>query len=65
MAVTHSDGDKNDPVTVVQFKEITDTLERERLVSSLGVKEMVKSPTNRKRLMLALSVAVFSMLSGT
>jgi len=53
-----------DAVTVVQYQEIIDTFEREKSEASLSMAEMFKTPANRKRITLALSVAVFTMLSG-
>ncbi|KAF1352266.1 MFS sugar transporter-like protein [Delphinella strobiligena] len=64
VAITHSDGERNDSVTLVQFQEIIDTLGREKSIATLGVKETFRTPVNRRRLMLAISVAVFTMLSG-
>lgn len=64
VAITHSDGNRNDSVTLVQFQEMIDTLGREKNIASIGVKEMFRTSANRRRLMLAISVAVFTMLSG-
>lgn len=65
VALTHTNGDRNDPVTLVQYQEILDTLTFEKEKgATLGPKELVKTPANRRRLMLALSVAVISMVSG-
>lgn len=65
VALTHADGDATNPVVLVQYQEIIDTLEFEQSAGeTLSVKEMVKTPGARRRMNLVLSVAVFSMLSG-
>jgi len=64
VACTHSNGDITDAITVVQYQEIIDTFEREKSEASLSITEMFKTSANRKRITLALSVAVFTMLSG-
>lgn len=52
-------------MVTAQFKEITDTLEFEKSVgATLSLKEMVKTPSARKRMTLVLSVAVFSTIAG-
>ncbi|KAL1626784.1 Solute carrier 2, facilitated glucose transporter member 1 [Neofusicoccum ribis] len=64
LALTHSNGDQTDAATLVEFKSISDTLKWEKECGEMTVKEIVRTPSRRKRLMLAISVAVFSMLSG-
>ncbi|KAH7054637.1 MFS sugar transporter-like protein [Macrophomina phaseolina] len=64
LALTHSDGDQADPATLVEFKSICDTLKWEKESANMTIKDIVDSPSRRKRLMLTISVAVFSMLSG-
>lgn len=65
VALTHADGDVTNPIVLVQYREIIDTLEYEANIGeTLAVKELVKTPAARKRMNLVISVAVFSMLSG-
>ncbi|RDW95043.1 hypothetical protein BP5796_00806 [Coleophoma crateriformis] len=65
IARTHSNGDMNDPVTLLQYKEIVDTLNWEKENGeSLGYWEILKTKGSRKRVMLACSVAVLNSLSG-
>ncbi|EOD51880.1 hexose transporter [Neofusicoccum parvum] len=59
-----TNGDQTDAATLVEFKSISDTLKWEKECGEMTVKEIVRTPSRRKRLMLAISVAVFSMLSG-
>lgn len=62
---TYSDGDVTTPIVLLQYKEITDTLAFEKETGeTVGLMECIKTPSSRKRLLLTLSVAVFSMLSG-
>jgi hypothetical protein len=66
LAATHSDGDTTDAEVQAQFDEIKFAIEWEKSQGErLTIVETVKTPSNRKRMMLALSVAVFSMMSGT
>ncbi|KAJ6461643.1 general substrate transporter [Mycena vulgaris] len=65
VALTHANGDVNDPVVLAQYKEIIDTIDYEKNVAEpLSVSQMVKTPSARKRLILCISVAVFSTVAG-
>lgn len=65
IAYTNCDGDENDPIVLVQYKEIVETLDFEKNAGEkLSMMEIVKTPSARKRTMLATSVAVCTMLSG-
>ncbi|KAJ7069581.1 MFS sugar transporter-like protein [Mycena amicta] len=65
VALTHANGDVNDPVVLTQYKEIIDTLEFEKsLPEPLSLKQMFKTPPARKRIVLSTSVAVFSTVAG-
>ncbi|KAJ7643950.1 MFS sugar transporter-like protein [Roridomyces roridus] len=65
VALTHANGDMNDPVVQAQYKEIIDTMEYEKSAPQpLSVKQMFKTPSARKRIILCTSVAVFSTVAG-
>ncbi|KAJ7451593.1 MFS sugar transporter-like protein [Mycena latifolia] len=65
VALTHANGDVNDPVVLAQYKEIIDTIDYEKNVAEpLSVSQMVKTPSARKRIILCTSVAVFSTVAG-
>ncbi|KAI2465816.1 hexose transporter [Annulohypoxylon bovei var. microspora] len=65
IAVTQADGNLEDPVVLLTYQEITDTLQTEvESGQKTGYLELVKSKRSMTRLMLALSVAVISMASG-
>jgi len=64
VALIHGNDVKKDIVTFVQFQETTDTIGSGKVESSLGMTAVSKTAPNRKRLMLSLSVAVFTMFSG-
>jgi hypothetical protein len=65
IAITHADGNLEDPTVVLRFKEITDTLEWEKNSGqTTSLKEVVKTKSNMRRIMLVISVAVITMLSG-
>ncbi|KAJ7147187.1 MFS sugar transporter-like protein [Mycena crocata] len=65
VALTHANGDVNDPVVLAQYKEIIDTIDYEKNAAEpLSVSQMVKTPSARKRIVLCTSVAVFSTVAG-
>ncbi|KAF7972360.1 hypothetical protein HWV62_18146 [Athelia sp. TMB] len=66
LALTYADGNTENETVRAQYKEIVDTIkwEKEHAGETLSVMQMVKTPIARKRMGLALSVAVFSTLSG-
>jgi len=64
LAVSHGWGDKNDPVVLTEYKEIVETLAFEKIAGSVSVKETMRTPGNRYRLLLVFSVAIFSMTAG-
>ncbi|KFA73043.1 hypothetical protein S40288_03279 [Stachybotrys chartarum IBT 40288] len=65
LASIYADGDMSSPVVLQEYRNILETIEREREGrKNPSYKALVKTPSARKRLMLALSVAVISMLSG-
>lgn len=56
----------SDPKVQVQYQEIADTIAFEKAEGrKLGFRECVRTAPNRKRLMLGLSIAPISMLSGS
>ncbi|KAJ7579697.1 MFS sugar transporter-like protein [Mycena floridula] len=65
VAQTHADGDTSNLVVKAQFQEIVDTLSFEKNVAkTLSLRQIVRTPTARKRMILALSAAVFSTVAG-
>lgn len=67
MVLARINGTTPDDVEVqVQFREIIDTMEYEKSKGSrLGLREVARTAPNRRRLMLALSVAPLTMLTGS
>ncbi len=65
IAATQADGNTEDPVVLLTYQEIIDTLQTER---ETGQKtryvDLVKSKRSLRRLMLAGSAAIISMVSG-
>ncbi|KAI1378647.1 hexose transporter [Hypoxylon crocopeplum] len=65
IARTHSDGNMEDPVVLLTYQEIIDTLKTEvETGQKTGYADLFKSKQSMRRLMLASSVAVISMASG-
>lgn len=50
---------------MAQYKQIEDTIAFEKHVGeTLSMKQLVKTPSSRKRVLLAVSCAVFSTIAG-
>lgn len=64
LAVAHGWGDQTDPVVVTEYQEIVQTLAFEKIAGSVSPLETVRTPGNRYRLMLMMSVAILSMTPG-
>jgi hypothetical protein len=65
VAQTYANGDAQNPIVLVAFKEIIDTIEYEKNVGeTLSLVQMIKTPVARKRVALAVSAAVFSTIAG-
>lgn len=62
--MTHSNGNISDPVTLTEFKSIIDTLQFEKEHGQMKTRNIIRSPSHRRRLWLALSVSVVAMVSG-
>jgi len=66
LAVVNAGGDKSDPLVLVQYKEIADTIQWEKTEGQqLTLVDAYKYPANRRRLMIAISFACIVMLPGT
>ena len=66
LAAVNANGDITCPIVLLRFKEIDDTLEWEKSVGqTTSIKEVVKTKPNMRRIMLVVSVAVITMLSGS
>lgn len=65
LAQTYSNGNMDDKVVLAQLKEIEETFQYEKSVGQgLTMKELVKTSGARKRVLLAVSCAVFSTIAG-
>lgn len=65
VALTNSNGDIYDPVTVAVYKQIVDTLEWEKKEGrTMSPKEIFKTPTARKRVLIGGSAGPFSCIAG-
>ncbi|KAI1080818.1 hexose transporter [Whalleya microplaca] len=63
---TINNSTKEDVRVQVQYKEIVDTMDYEKSEGrGMGFKEIVRTAPNRKRLILALSIAPLTMLTGS
>jgi sugar porter (SP) family MFS transporter len=64
LAVVHARGDMTDQVVIAEHREITETLAFEKIAGSVSPLEVIRTPGNRKRILLCLSVGLFSMTMG-
>lgn len=65
MAQTNADGDDMNPIVLVVYKEIIDTIEWEKKEGrTMSPKEMIKTPTARKRFLIGMSPGPFSCIAG-
>ncbi|KAI1401613.1 hexose transporter [Hypoxylon fuscum] len=65
IAATQADGNVEDPVVLLTYQEIIDTLQTEvETGQKTSYLDLVKSKQSMRRLMLASSVAIISMVSG-
>ncbi|KAF3388651.1 Lactose permease [Penicillium rolfsii] len=65
IALTVANGDKQNPAVIAQYAEIIDNLELEKNAGeTVSLRTIIKTKPNRRRMMLALSVAVCAILSG-
>ncbi|KAH7144257.1 general substrate transporter [Dactylonectria estremocensis] len=60
----HSNGDRNDPLVVAEYFEMNDALQAEREVEAAGLSLFFATPTNRRRLAILVTLAVFGQWSG-
>jgi hypothetical protein len=65
LALTYADGDLSSIEVMTEFKQIEEAITFERTqMQTLSVKELWKTKTARKRVLLAVSAAVFSTIVG-
>ncbi|CAG8086769.1 unnamed protein product [Penicillium olsonii] len=60
----HGNGDWNSPLAQAEFWEMNETLKAERGIRSQGLKLFIATPSNRKRLAILVSLAIFGQWSG-
>ncbi|KAH7399801.1 general substrate transporter [Cadophora sp. MPI-SDFR-AT-0126] len=66
LAIVNAEGDKDDPLVLLQYREITDTIAWEKGEGGqLKLKQAMTNPINRKRLIIAISFSAMVMLPGT
>lgn len=66
LAVVNAGRNKDDPVVVIQYREIADTIQCEKTDGrQLSLAKAYTLPANRKRLIIAISFSAMVMLPGT
>ncbi|RSM01339.1 hypothetical protein CEP52_008591 [Fusarium oligoseptatum] len=64
LAKCHGDGDWDHPLVRAEYFEMHDTLEAEREMTDASVSQFFKSPANRHRLIILVSLGFFVQWSG-
>ena len=64
LAAINSNGDKESPIVLVQYREITDTIAWEKK-EQLSWRQAVSTKANRKRIILTTTFSIIVMLPGT
>ena len=61
----HAGGDENDPLVAFELSEIQGTLEMERqAAATTSYADMLKTPGNRRRLFISITLGVFAQWNG-
>ena len=64
IAKVHANGDINDEVVTLEMQEIKDTIKLEQEFEGNGWLQLIKTKGNRRRLIILLSLGLFSQWSG-
>lgn len=66
VARVNARGDKTDPRVVVEFQRIVDALHMDKAVAAkaMSPKELIRTPTARRRLAIGASPGLFSCIAG-
>lgn len=64
LAKLHADGDENDALVQLEYREITQTIAQEKEVAKRSYAELWATPGNRKRTFIAFTIGFFSQWSG-
>ena len=64
LAKVHANGDRESEIVMLELQEIKDTIKLEQEFESNGWLELVKTKGNRHRLIILLSLGLFSQWSG-
>ncbi|KXS95683.1 hypothetical protein AC578_830 [Pseudocercospora eumusae] len=64
LAKVHANGDTEDEVVLLEMQEIKDTIELEKSLEGNSWMQFIKTKGNRRRLLILLSLGLFSQWSG-
>ncbi|GAB5590713.1 hypothetical protein Unana1_05613 [Umbelopsis nana] len=64
LAKLHADGDENDALVQLEYREITQTIAQEKEVAKRSYAELWATPGNRKRTFITFTIGFFSQWSG-
>jgi hypothetical protein len=64
LAKLHADGDENDELVQLEYREIRQTIAQEKEVAKRSYMELIATPGNRMRTFIAFTIGFFSQWSG-
>lgn len=66
VARVNARGDKTDPIVIAEFQKIVDALQTDKAVAAqaMSPKELIRTPTARRRLAIGASPGLFSCIAG-
>jgi MFS family permease len=64
LAKLHANGDENDELVQLEYREIRQTLAQEKEVAKRSYMELIATPGNRMRLFITITIGFFSQWSG-
>ena len=65
LAYYHANGNHDDRLVQFEYEEICTAIEEEKFQAKTGWLDLFRSPRNRRRMRIAVAIAVFSQWSGS
>lgn len=65
LAYYHGRGNLDDPLVLFEYEEICAAIEEEKLQARNSWLDLFRTPGNRKRMRIAIAIAIFSQWSGS
>jgi hypothetical protein len=65
LAYYHARGDRGDPLVRFEYEEICTAIQNEKLQDKRSWLDLIRTPGNRRRMRIAIAIAIFSQWSGS